>query len=208
MNLVAPSPSRMIAWARSTHTSRTAAEKLPYSSPVAEMVAPLWPVANRTQESLVEVSPSTVMALKESVMASVSTCRNSASSTAASVAINASIVAISGRIMPAPLAMPVIVTSRPATVSRRDAHLGRVSVVMIPCAASSQPSACNAASAAGNPATSRNSGNGSPMTPVEKGSTSSGVQAVSSARVWQLASASANPCRPVPALALPVLISR
>ena len=49
-------------------------------------------------------------------------------------------VAMSGAIMPAPLAMPLIVTSTSPIFALAVATLGKVSVVMIALAASSQPS--------------------------------------------------------------------
>ena len=90
---------------------------------------------------------------------------------AASVATKPSIVAMLGRIMPAPLAMPVTVTVWPPIWTRRDAALGKVSVVMMPNAASPQPLGDKAASAAGRPASMRSTGNVSMITPVEKGRT-------------------------------------
>jgi hypothetical protein len=115
-------------------------------------------------------------------------CRNLAAtdptgSTAASVATKASMVAMSGRIMPAPLAIPVTVTSRPPSVQSPRCPLGpgiggHNAVRRHP----TQPSGRNAASAAGKPAVSRPSGNGSPITPVENGSTSSRRQPACSAK--------------------------
>ncbi len=84
-----------------------------------------------------------------------------------------SIVAMFGRIMPAPLAMPVTVTVLPPIMICFDAALGNVSVVMMPCAASSQCVADRSASAAGKPATMRSTGSVSMITPVENGSTCS-----------------------------------
>ena len=87
------------------------------------------------KESLVEVSPSTVMRLKERAAASASMRCSAAWLTAASVATKPSMVAMSGWIMPAPLAMPVTVTVLPPRLSRREHALGTVSVVMIAAAA-------------------------------------------------------------------------
>ena len=56
--------------------------------------------------SLVEHSPSTVIALNVRPATSRSALSSSAGSTFASVVMNASIVASIGSIMPAPLAMP------------------------------------------------------------------------------------------------------
>ena len=85
--------------------------------------------------------------------------------------MNDSMVAMSGWIMPAPFAMPVIVTGTSPTVTRRDAPFGTVSVVMIADTAANQPSAASAARAAGSAATIFATGSGSMITPVENGST-------------------------------------
>ena len=114
-------------------------------------------------------------------------------STATSVAKKASMVAMSGRIMPAPLAMPVTTARRPAITKVRETSLGRVSVVMMARAARGQASASRPARAAGRAAARRSTGKGSPITPVEKGSTASALQAARAARAAQLASASARP---------------
>ncbi len=74
-------------------------------------------------------------------------------------------VAMSGAIMPAPLAMPLIVTSTPPIFALAVATFGKVSVVMIALAASSQPP--GAAFAASSSSTPSNllASSGSPMTP-------------------------------------------
>ena len=69
-------------------------------------------------------------------------------------------------------------------------------------------STIEAARAAGKPASRRAIGNCSPITPVENGNTAAGLTCVSSARAAQLRLALAIPGAPVPALALPVLITR
>src|SRR5258706_4956389 len=109
--------------------------------------------------------------------------------------------------MPAPFAMPVSVT--PASPMRIccDAALGSVSVVMIAVAALNQLSSRRSARHAGNPAAMRSTGSGSMMTPVENGRTWPALQLsnrASSAHVWR---ACAKPSLPVPAFALPVLIT-
>ena len=90
--------------------------------------------------------------------------------------MNESIVAMFGWIIPEPFAMPVTVIGTPSTMVRREAPFGTVSVVMIARAALNQPSARAAACAIGNADTIRSNGNGSMITPVENGSTSSGAQ--------------------------------
>src|SRR3569833_2642121 len=90
--------------------------------------------------------------------------------------------------------------------TRRDAPLATVSVVMMPCAASTQPSALNARCAAGKPAAITCTGNGSPITPVETGRTSWLRTPASAATPSQQVIALRIPCSLLPALALPVLI--
>jgi hypothetical protein len=70
------------------------------------MVTPLAPLAIANTVSLVEHSPSTVIALKVSRVAAASARSNSTAGTSASQVRNASIVAIIGSIMPEPLAIP------------------------------------------------------------------------------------------------------
>ena len=82
------------------------------------------PVANSSSVSLVEVSPSMVMALKVSSAAGASISRNGPGSIAASVKRKASMVAMSGAIMPAPLAMPLMVTGTPSISAWRVASFG------------------------------------------------------------------------------------
>ena len=119
--------------------------------------------------------------------------------------MNDSIVAMFGWIIPAPLAMPVTVIGTPSTTMRRDAPLGTVSVVMIADTAANQLSGRAAPFAAGSAATSRATGSGSMITPVENGSTSCIVHPTMLATAAQVVSASASPLAPVPALALPAL---
>ena len=71
---------------------------------------PAAPVANASTVSLVEVSLSTVVALKLRSTARFSIGRRMAAGTAASVKMKASMVAMSGAIMPEPLAMALMVT--------------------------------------------------------------------------------------------------
>ena len=155
--------------------------------------------------SFVDVSPSTVAPLNDTSATSRAICDRSAAATGASVAMKTSIVAMSGWIIPAPLAMPVTVTGTPPTLTRREAALGTVSVVMMALAAANQPSARAAARAAGNPRMILSVGSGSMITPVENGSTSSGAQSMSRATATHSARASAKPRSPVPAFALPAL---
>jgi hypothetical protein len=89
-------------------------------------------VAMTTNESLVDVSPSTVMLLNDASASSRRAAGINDGCTHASVAMNPSMVAMLGRIMPAPLLMPVTVTVAPPTSACTEQALGRVSVVMMP----------------------------------------------------------------------------
>ena len=87
-------------------------------------------------ESLVEHSPSTVMALNVSRADSVSTRCSRAGATCASVVRNPSIVAMFGSIMPEPLAMPPIRNDPRRVVTVTACSFGNGSVVMMARAAS------------------------------------------------------------------------
>src|SRR5690606_4044876 len=160
------------------------------------MSMPDWPVAAMMNESLVEVSPSTVMRLNERLAISSASLRSTGWAMPASVARKLSMVAMLGRIMPAPLLMPVKVTVLPPICARCEWILGSVSVVMMPCAALNHWSGPRLSSAAGRAAVRRSSGSGSRMTPVEKG------------RICWAGTPISWPSAPVPALALPVLMTR
>jgi hypothetical protein len=103
------------------------------------------------------------------------------------------------------LAIPVTVIGTPSIMTRRDAPFGTVSVVIIAETAENQWSGASAARAIGNASMILPTGNGSMMTPVDIGSTSPGAQPSNPATALQVACASAIPCAPVPALALPAL---
>ena len=81
-----------------------------------------------------------VTALKVSVTPSDSSVCSARAPIGASVNTNDSIVAMSGAIMPAPLAMPLMVTVALPSLAVAVATLGKVSVVMIALAASSHGS--------------------------------------------------------------------
>ncbi len=82
------------------------------------------PVAKARTVSDVEVSPSMVMALKLPPTASTSASCRSVGAIGASVNRKASMVAMSGAIMPAPLAMPLMLTVTPSISAMRVASLG------------------------------------------------------------------------------------
>src|SRR5208283_667839 len=76
---------------------------------------PAMPFAIIKTVSLVDISPSTVIILKDSSTALLSALSSAERSMLASVIIKQSIVAISGHIIPAPLHMPEIVKKEPFT---------------------------------------------------------------------------------------------
>ena len=157
MNLVAPSPSRTMACANHCATSISVCLRS-WAASVLQAVTkllPAWPVAMTTKESLVEVSPSMVMRLKEASANSLARAFMSEASMAASVAMKPSMVAMLGRIMPAPLEMPVTVMVFPSICTCRLTALGKVSVVMMACEAKDQLSVCAAAMACGKPSMMR-----------------------------------------------------
>ena len=198
-----------MAWASFCATSSMAASRA-CPSVLSSDVMGAWAallVATTTKESLVEVSPSIVTRLNDRSARWRASCCTTDASTQASVAKKPSMVAMLGRIMPAPLLMPVMDTVAPPTWAWALNALGKVSVVMMPSAARAQWSACASANAAGRPASMRSVGRDSMITPVEKGNTCSGATFSKPARAWQVERARAKPSAPVPALALPVLMT-
>ena len=87
-----------------------------------------------------------------------------------------------------------------------DAAFATVSVVIIACAAANQLSAFKSETAPGRPALTRSIGNGSRITPVEKGSICDGCRSSIRAPSRHVSWARLRPSAPVPALAQPVLI--
>ncbi len=116
-------------------------------------------------------------------------------------------VAMSGAIMPAPFAMPEMRTRTPPISASAVATFGKVSVVMMARAASSQfsPVACftSASSTPSNlPASS-----GSPITPVEAMKISLSFAPVAAEASLAASFTASAPVLPVKALALPELTS-
>ena len=157
MNLVAPSPSRTMACASCLAMPSIAVRKVWPSGLVNAVIGVClaWLLATTTNESLVDVSPSTVTRLNEPSASSWASCPMTDCETQASVAIKPSMVAIFGRIMPAPLLIPVIVTGTPPSVMRAEKALATVSVVMMASAALAQLLVQALAMAAGKPASIR-----------------------------------------------------
>ena len=112
MNLVAPSPSRTIACANFCATDIKASRKALPSAESQEEIrgCAALRVAITMKESLVDVSPSMVIRLKDELAKSVAKAGSRLGAMLASVAKKPNMVAMLGRIMPAPLLMPVIVT--------------------------------------------------------------------------------------------------
>ena len=125
----------------------------------------------------------------------------------ASVKTKESIVAMSGAIMPAPLAMPLIVTSTPPIVALRVASLGKVSVVMMALAASSQPSGRACFASFSSTPSNFVASSGSPMTPVEAMKICRSLAPVAAAAIFAESFTASAPTLPVKALALPELTS-
>ena len=114
-------------------------------------------------------------------------------------------VPISGAIMPAPLAMPQMVTAVPPSLTIAAAPLGNVSVVMIALAASSQPPGAASATSLAMTPSNFVASSGSPITPVEARNTLSALQPAALAAMAAVSSVAARPVLPVKALALPEL---
>ena len=164
-------------------------------------------MAKSSTVSEVEVSLSSVVALKLPATPLPRSFCKAGAGILASVKMKQSIVAISGAIMPLPLAMPLMRTSVPPMRAVRVTPLGKVSVVMIPRAAASQPDSDRLACSSGNAAVSFSWGRTSPITPVEERKTCSmGTPAILAAAAAVALQASA-PALPVKTLALPALIT-
>jgi len=227
-NFSAPSPSRTTSWASSAANDVSSSRNLTYSSGVLSSeisLMPLAPLARATTVSLVLMSPSTEIELNERSTAYVRALWSDAGSTAASVAMTPSMVACGGPagrrggaggpmlgwIMPAPLSMPTMRTSLPASWNVRVRSLGNVSVVMKARAQSLHALKLLASVAvlASMPWRIFGIGNSWPMTPVLMTSVPVPLlddEADRNESSWSdMARASASPCVPVTALAHPLL---
>ena len=165
---------------------------------------PAAPFASANTQSLVDMSPSTVSALK---LRRIACCRAEARMfgfTAQSVATTAIIVASDGAIIPEPLQMQVRVTSLPPMRTVRAASFMRVSVVMIASAAG-RGSAFSEAISAGIAATILCAGSLTPITPVEALSTAPAGMRNCFDTASHTVFTSSRPSGPVSALALPLL---
>ena len=159
---------------------------------------PEAPDASRNTQSLVEHSPSTVIALNVSSTTRRRAPASTRGSTRASVVRNPSIVAIRGSIIPEPLAMPPT-GERPSrqSASATASDFGKGSVVMIARVAASAARDIERAAAL----TRRRSelspdSRCTPMTPVDATSTCSTAQPTVAAAAAAIALARAEPDRP------------
>ena len=209
-SLRAPSPSRATCSDKSASTARKALVNAFRRGSLARLIfgappAAAAPVAKASRVSDVEVSPSMVTALKVSSTPLFRSDCSAPAEIGASVKTKASMVAMSGAIMPAPLAMPLIVTLALPSFTVAVATFGKVSVVMIALAAliHSPEAACSASV----PNTPSNlvASSGSPITPVEARNTSLGLQPSALAAIEAVNEVACRPVLPVKALALPEL---
>ncbi|MCY1305164.1 hypothetical protein D9M70_549540 [compost metagenome] len=127
--LRAPSPSRTTWSARSRSRSLSATRKASRRASAASEIAgcpsaAAAPVAKSISVSEVDVSLSTVTELKVGPTPAESRACSAAGAMSASVTTKESIVAMSGAIMPAPLAIPLVVTLTPPISAMRVATFG------------------------------------------------------------------------------------
>ncbi len=162
-------------------------------------------MARMSTVSLVLVSPSTEMRLKERSTAFLRASRRAGASISRSVVMKASMVAMEGWIMPAPLAAPPILKVPWEVVTSSAVLLGKLSVVMMALEKVSPPWGLMLAARLSMPFCIASMGSGSPITPVEQTRTSSGGTSRAFAVLSTMVQASFNPSSPVQALALPLL---
>ncbi len=189
--------------ASSFETARRPASSAGYSD--SSMTTPLAPLAMANTVSLVEHSPSTVMALNVSRVTAVSAFLSIAGSTCASHVRNPSMVAIIGSIMPEPFVMPPTWNVPAAVSTFTAASFGNGSVVMIASIALRCASRLSAASAFVTPSWTFSRLRSTPMTPVDATSTSSGRHPIWRATNSTVERATAMPASPVHAFAHPLL---
>ena len=206
-SLVAPSPSAAISFAICLQMSSSAAPNVSNAGPGSAMGAfPASPFASAKTTSLVDMSPSTVSALKLRRIALFSAPPSIGGVIAQSVATTAIIVAREGAIIPEPLQMQASVTSLPSICTVRDATFTRVSVVMIASAAGIASPFKDAASD-GAAATILCAGSRCPITPVDAETTADIGTCSAFPTASQTVRTSSRPSGPVSALAFPLLIT-
>mmetsp|Transcript_11678 Transcript_11678/g.54387 ORF Transcript_11678/g.54387 Transcript_11678/m.54387 type:complete len:378 (+) Transcript_11678:282-1415(+) len=216
MRHVAPSPSHAMDLAMPTHTAVKAASSFSASGvPAAIGSPPAAPDARPMTQSLVLVSPSTEIWLKELTDARLTIARHASGSTFASHVTTPSMVAMFGWIIPLPLPMPPIRTLRPPRSppppkSTSTASVLRTrSVVQIAVAAPYAASlvAFKLPARDGTAAMSSSILIRLPMTPVDWSKISDASHPSASATVAAERTASSMPSLPVAALACPALAS-
>ena len=206
INLVAPSPSITIIFARSAETASRFLQNVLKSLPFRSIFRlPASPLASSTAVSLVLMSPSTVIALNEPATFSASALSMALLAILASVMIYDSIVAMSGFIIPAPLATPVMVTFLLPMRKDLEDIFGNLSVVIMPSAASASPFADIPDTSSSKPPRSGCICMNSPIIPVEDTSTLSSLTPRILAALFTVLRASLIPRFPVIQLALPEL---
>ncbi len=204
-SFVAPSPSPASILASVTQTSSSALRnKRKPSVPSCISSLPASPDAISSALSHTLVSPSTDILLKDLPAAATRAALRAPMDMRASVVIIDIIVAKSGCIMPEPLAIPPMRTCFPPISQLACACFAVVSVVIIARTASVPPS--RERFAFFTPASILSKGNGTPITPVEAVSTSSGAHPNSWAASFAISKASCRPRSARHALALPAFI--
>ena len=203
---VAPSPSRAIALAKYWHTAVSIASNVSASAPISVIAGVRdWPLAKAIRESLVLVSPSTVIWLKLRSAARLNICCHREGETAASQVTKASIVAMLGWIIPEPLAIPPMRTGRSPIVVSKAIDLVTKSVVIMACAAASDPVSEAAAISWGMALRIASMRMRWPITPVEASNTDSAGKLSACPSNIAHSKASSQPWEPVAALACPAL---
>src|SRR6478735_9122134 len=207
-SLRAPSPSRATCSARLASTSRNAfANGFSLTSPARVILgapfAAAVPVAKASNVSDVEVSLSMVTALNVSSTPVLSSDCSTADDNGASVNTNDSMVAMSGAIIPAPLAMPLMVTLVLPSFTVAVATFGKVSVVMIALAAHIQSSGAALPASVASTPSNLVASSGSPITPVDARNISLVLQPTALAAIDAVSVVDCRPVLPVNALALP-----
>ena len=167
---------------------------------------PEFPLASRRTVSLVLMSPSIVIRLKEFSTASFRIFCNVELGAKISVVRNANIVAMLGSIIPAPLTTPPIVISPREHSIFAEHDLVQVSEVRIASWKARAPSHSSLMSSLASliPVVRRLMGSGTPILPVEQTRTSLEWMFKCLATSEAIFLVSSSPCFPVQAFALPL----
>src|SRR3989441_262842 len=204
-SLLAPSPSLAIIFASVWLSSVSPAKKCCPNLFPGRAATPARPLASAITESFVEVSPSTVMRLKETSTAARSIFASNLGGSVTSVVMKQSMVAMRGWIIPAPLVTPARWTAFPSISDRSTQDFGNVSVVMIARGTGGGLWAESFSLGAGSWLKRSSDLRGTPMPPAEATRTCWAGPRSSFAAARAVSSAVRRPTRPVQALALPEL---